>query len=36
VLDIAEVTTMQLEVVDIDAENKIFFVKVREAFLDTP
>ncbi len=36
VLDIAEVTTMQCEIVDVDIDNKIFFVKFRESFLALP
>lgn len=36
VLDLAEVTVMSCKVVDIDIDNKIFFVKFREAFLSLP
>lgn len=36
VLDLAEVTTMQCKVEDIDIDNKIFFVKFRESFLSIP
>ena len=36
VLDLAETTTTVCEVVDIDIDNKIFFVKFREAVLATP
>lgn len=36
VLDLAEVTTTVCEVVDIDIDQKIFFVKFREAVLALP
>jgi hypothetical protein len=36
VLDIAEVTTMQWEVIDIDVDNKVFFVKILNTFQDVP
>lgn len=36
VLDLAEVTIMSCEVVDIDVDNNIFFVKFRESFLALP
>lgn len=35
-LDIAEVTTLLFEIVDIDIDNKIFFVKPLEAVLARP
>jgi hypothetical protein len=33
-LDIAEVTTKQWRIVDIDVDNKVFFVKINQAFMD--
>lgn len=36
VLNFADVTVMSLEIVDIDVDNNIFFVKFREAFLALP
>ncbi len=36
VLDIAEVTVKSFKIVDIDIDNKIFFVKLNEAFLSLP
>lgn len=36
VLDLAEVTVKQCEIVDIDVDAKIFFVKFVEAFLAIP
>ncbi len=36
VLDLAETTTTVCEIVDIDIDNKIFFVKFREAVLALP
>lgn len=36
VLDQAEVTTMSVEIVDIDVDNKIFFVKFMESRLALP
>ena len=36
VLDLAEVTVMSCEIVDIDADNFLFFVKFRESFLALP
>jgi hypothetical protein len=33
-LDLAEVTTKQWRIVDIDVDNKVFFVKIIQAFMD--
>lgn len=35
-LDLAEVTVMQFEVVDIDIDNKLFFVKIMESRIALP
>lgn len=35
-LDIAEVTVMQWKIVDIDIDNKIFFVKIMESRISLP
>lgn len=34
VLDIAEVTVKQWRIVDVDVDNKVFFVKIIQAFMD--
>jgi hypothetical protein len=34
VLDLAEVTTKQWRIVDVDVDNKVFFVKIIQTFMD--
>lgn len=33
-LDLAEVTTKQWRIVDVDVDNKVYFVKIIQAFMD--